>query len=160
MTKKKLAHEKEKMGRPSEYTPELAEYICQLISTHACSVHTLIEMYALPDHRTIYNWLNTYPDFFHNYMQAKHNQAHILADEILKVPENIPTYFDKEGTLRTDNGMLGVAKLKIEALRWSAARLAPKHYGDNKATEVNNKEVDQDIKKRYQEMDEKNKKEC
>jgi hypothetical protein len=146
-------------GRPTDYTTELGQRICKLISTHPFGLPTLIEQYNLPDRQSIYNWLNTYPDFFDNYMKAKHDQAHILADEILVVAKEIPTLIDKEGNVRIDSGMLGRAKLQMDALRWSAGKLAPKWYADNKTEQVQNNEVHEDAIKRKKELDAKNKKE-
>ena len=149
----------DKPGQPTKYTKTLADRICKLIATHAVGLPTIIKDYGLPDRQTIYNWLNIYDEFFDNYMRAKQEQAHILADEILEVANHIPIYEDKEGNDRIDSGMLGRAKLQMDALRWSAGRLAPKWYGDQKVEEVQNKDLHEDVVKRKQELDEKNKKE-
>jgi len=149
----------EKRGQPTKYTKELADKICNLVSTHPVGITTLIRDYGLPDRQTIYNWLNTYIDFFDNYMKAKEKQAHVLADDSLEVCKRIPVYTDKEGNERIDSGMLGRAKLELDAIRWSAGKLAPKWYGDSKHQAPVNNEVDDDCKKRYQELDQRNKKE-
>ncbi len=159
VTKRKDPKDFLKLGRPSGYTPEMGERICKLIATHPYGLPTLIQMYDLPERQTIYNWLNHFPDFFDNYMRAKQDQAHILADQILVVSDTIPTYEDKDGNDRIDSGMLGRAKLQMDALRWSASKLAPKWYADNKPEQVQNTEVHEDVIKRKRDMDEKNKKE-
>jgi hypothetical protein len=147
-------------GQPTQYTPELADEICRLISTSPKSLHDIIKENNLPTRETIYNWLRKYDDFFHNYMQAKQNQAHVLVDEMLILHKEIPVYNDKEGNPRIDNGMLGRSRLQMDTLRWCAANLAPKWYGDSKQKEVVNSEVDEDCKKRMAEMDAKNRKDC
>ena len=43
-------------------------------------------------------------------------------------------------------------------MKWHASKLKPKKFGEAKAQEPNNTEVDDDCKKRYAEMDEKNRK--
>ena len=148
-----------KDGRPTDYTPEIAKKICDVISTHPYGLPTLVKMFDLPDRACIYNWMNAHPEFFDNYMRAKEQQAHLLADAILEVPGELPTYEDKEGNQRIDNGMLGRAKLQIDALRWSAAVLAPRFYKENKNQEPNSIEIHKDIIKRKHDLDEKNKKE-
>lgn len=152
---------KNKGGQPTKYTKILATRICDLIATHPYGLPTLIRIFPeLPDRQTIYNWLQAHREFFDNYMRAKEQQAHLLADEVLEVPNNVPTYEDKDGHERVDNGMLGRSKLQMDALRWSASVLAPKFYKENKNTEnASNLEVHNDAMKRKHELDEKNKKE-
>jgi hypothetical protein len=159
MTKTKEPKVKAKMGRPTDYTPEMGKKICDLISTHPYGLPTLVKMFDLPDRTCIYNWMNANIDFFDSYMRAKEKQAHLLADEVLQVANDVPTYEDKEGNPRIDNGMLGRAKLQMDALRWSASVLAPKFYKENKQNENSNAEIHQDSIKRKQELDEKNKRE-
>lgn len=158
MTKKKDPKDYLKKGAPTFYTPELAKKICHLISTHPKGLTTIIKMYDLPDRQTIFNWLNEYPDFFDNYMLAKEKQAHVIADETLAVNEEIPTYFDKDGVERIDNGMINRAKIKADALRWNAAILAPKHYNKDREQKASTNMLPE-LQTRKQNLDEKNKKE-
>lgn len=153
---------KAKMGAPTKYSKELADKICKLIATNPVGLTTLIKLHNLPDRQTIYNWLNLYGDFFDNYMQAKKQQAHVIADEMLEVHNDIPTYFDKDGNEKIDNGMLGRAKLKMEALRWSAARLNPKWYSEKTVNTDDGKddEMDKDLEERRKELDQEYKREC
>ena len=151
--------ERDNFGRPTIYTEELASRICDLIATHPDGLPSLIRMYPeLPDRQTIYNWLQRYRDFFDNYMRAKERQAHLLADEILEVAKDVPTYEDKDGHTRIDNGMLGRSKLQMDALRWCAGVLAPRFYKEGKNTDNTNSELHADAVKRKHELDEKNKK--
>jgi hypothetical protein len=149
----------EKPGQPTKYTKALADKICKLVSTNSRGLTTLIKENKLPDRQTIYNWLNTYAEFFDSYMQAKRDQAHVLADEILEVANNIRTHKDKDGNERIDAGILGQARLQVVALQWSAARLAPKWYGENKHEETKNTDMLQELVDHKNKLDEKNKKE-
>lgn len=154
-----MTTKKNKGGQPTKYTVEMAQRICDLISTHPYGLPTLVKMFNLPDRTCIYNWMNANPEFFDNYMRAKEQQAHLLADEILEVPNNTPTFCDKEGNERIDSGILGRAKLQVDALRWSAAILAPRYYKESKEKESSNIDIHNDAMKRKKELDEKNKKE-
>ena len=82
-----MAKKYEKPGQPTKYTKTLADKICKLISTNSRGLTTLIKENNLPDRQTIYNWLNTYAEFFDSYMQAKRDQAHVLADELSSILE-------------------------------------------------------------------------
>lgn len=147
-------------GRPTLYTEELGRRICDLIATHAHGLPTIIRIYPdLPDRQTIYNWMQRYRSFFDSYMRAKEQQAHLLADEVLEVSKNVPTYEDKDGINRIDSGMLGRSKLEMDGLRWSAGVLAPRFYKETKNAEQSNTEIHKDLMKRKHELDEENKKE-
>lgn len=146
-------------GQPTKYNPEIAEKICSLIATNAKGLNVLIKENNLPDKQTIFNWLHKYPEFFDHYMRAKENQAHVLVDKMLIIPNEVPVIYDKEGNVRIDSGMLGRAKLEMDSLRWCASILAPKFYSDAKKQEPLNTELADDSKRRYQQqLDEKNKK--
>ena len=44
-------------GRPTIYTKELAERICELVATHTIGIKALCKMYDdLPDQHTIKQW--------------------------------------------------------------------------------------------------------
>ncbi len=153
-----MTTKKGKGGQPTKYTPQLAQRICALIATHPDGLPTIIRNNPdLPDRQTIYNWLQVHREFFDSYMRAKEQQTHLLADEVLEVAKDVPTYSDKDGNERIDNGMLGRSKLQMDALRWSAGVLAPKFYKENKKEE-NSTELHEDVMKRKSALDEKNKK--
>jgi len=119
------------MGRPTNYTPELAEYVCNIISTHACGLNKLKKMYKnFPDKSTIYAWMHTHEEFSNQYLVARQKQATVLADSMLDISDEIPVIEDKDGNERIDSGMLGKAKLNYEILKWHASKMAPKIYGD------------------------------
>lgn len=120
-------------GRPTTYTPELGQYVCDIISTHACGLNKLTKMYErFPDKSTIYAWMHANSEFSNQYLIARQKQATVLADAMLDIVEQIPTLEDKEGNERIDSGMLGKAKLEYEVLKWHASKMAPKIYGDKK----------------------------
>lgn len=116
------------MTFPTDYTEELGEHICRLIATNAMGLERIIAKYDLPGKSTIYDWLARHPAFFDSYMEAKRMQAHVLVDEMLDIPDAIPKMIDKDGNERIDSGLLGQAKLKIDTIKWSAERLAPKFF--------------------------------
>lgn len=122
-------------GRPCMYTKELGDRICNLIATNACGLSRLTKEYGLPDKQTIFNWIQTIPEFLDQYLTARKFQSHVIADEIIDMAPNISTFEDKEGVERIDSGILGRAKFDFEAKKWHASKLEPKIYGDNKQVE-------------------------
>ena len=131
-------------GRPTTYTPELAKYVCDMIATHECGLSKLTKMYErFPDKSTIYLWMHAHEEFSHQYLEARKSQACVLADSMLDIPDNIPTFEDKDGVERIDSGMLGRAKIELEALKWHASKMAPKIFGDKQQIETVTHENDQ-----------------
>lgn len=149
-------------GRPSLYTPELAEKICNLVATHPLGIPTLCQIYPeLPAEDTIYSWIATRDQFSEMFWKAKSSQATCLADEILHVARTLESYEDKDGVKKIDSGMLGKAKLEIDALRWQAARLEPKRWADQKKVEEaqnDNARLQSELDMIRRQLDEKNKK--
>lgn len=127
MTKRKAKEDFEEQGRPTTYTDEQADFICDLIASHSLSVAKLIEKYNLPPKETIHLWLSKYPYFMSKYIIAKRMQAIVMTDEIMDISE-CQTYVDDKGVTRADSGMVQIAKMKVEHRKWQAERLAPKVF--------------------------------
>lgn len=115
-------------GRPSEYTLEMAERICNEI----VSGRTLNEIggrEGFPSRCTVYHWLEKYPEFVELYDRAKLAAADFHVDRTLEIAD------DDSG----DDGNDSVQRsgLQVKTRQWIAARLAPSRYGDFNKTEVN-----------------------
>ena len=132
---KRAAPPKEQVkGRPSDYTPELAFEICALIAEGG----TLNEVAAKTcvDRRTILRWIDKHGDFCHRYARARELQGDAYADEIKHLVRRVidPETPDK---LKLEPN---AARVAIDALKWAAAKRAPKKYGDKIATELTGKD--------------------
>ncbi|WP_370632671.1 hypothetical protein [Eikenella sp. Marseille-P7795] len=84
----------------------------------------------LPAPSTVYKWLAESPEFSERYAHAREQQADFYADEIIEIADNCPP----------ETGEVAKAKLKIDARKWKAARLAPKKYSEK--TELDLKSTD------------------
>jgi hypothetical protein len=119
-----------KGGRPSKYTEELANELCDKIATSNRGLaHICAGMDIKPS--AIFTWLQDKPEFAEKYARAREAQADFLADEILEIADN-----SENDTIITENGTLenkewvNRSKLKVEARKWIASKLKPKKYGD------------------------------
>jgi hypothetical protein len=72
------------IGRPSKYTPELADAICAEIAM-GYSLRTICKSESMPCVKTIFNWFRTQPDFLQQYEKAKETQADYLAEDLLDI---------------------------------------------------------------------------
>lgn len=110
---------KSNSGRPTIYTPELAEQICDVIASMPCSLRKMNEIYDFfPVPSTIHQWRKDHSEFSDMYSRSKLIQADILAEEILDIADGCTA----------DNYVQ--AKLRIDTRKWLASKLLPKKYGD------------------------------
>lgn len=145
-----------KVGRPTKYTPELAQEICDAISTSTLSLNELANMHEhWPIAANIWRWRNTNLEFRSMYTQAKKNQVEVSVDFFQELMNEPHKFVDENGHERIDVPML---RVKIDAVKWKAAKLLPNDYGDTKQLETANPEIDDDCKRRMKEQDERNRK--
>lgn len=123
---------KKKKGRPTLYTAELAEEICEIIATNSFGLSILCKQNPhWPDRSNVYEWLRKYPEFREKYAQAKEDQVETYVELIQEMLEEDHHYVDDNGNERVDVGLL---RLKIDAIKWQAGKLKAKKYGDRSET--------------------------
>ena len=130
--------QKPKIGRPTIFKQEIADIICIMLS-EGMSLRQILKADTegkLPAQSTIYEWLIRFPVFAEQYARAREEQADTNADEILEIADEMPPeYTDKEGRTYLDQTFIAWQKNRIEARKWTAAKLRPKKYGDRMAVE-------------------------
>jgi predicted DNA-binding protein YlxM (UPF0122 family) len=126
-------------GRPSDYTEELANTICEYLAD-GMSLKKICEKKEMPSKATVYNWLSHNQIFLDKYTRAREDQADTLADEICDIADDgsRDTYKDENGKTVTDHDVIARSRLRVEARKWVAAKLKPKKYGDKVQTDVQN----------------------
>lgn len=133
-------------GRPTKYTEELANRICEIVATNPEGLPTLCKKFPeLPTSETIRVWRWTKQDFSVKYTEAKRFQAEIMAESIEEIIEDTKqyTYYDENNVKKLDAGMLGLARLTVDSRKWHASKLAPKIYGDKQHIETTVKHEEQ-----------------
>jgi hypothetical protein len=95
---------------------------------------------GMPSTNTVYRWLveKDKPEFRDKYARAREIQADTLAAEILQIADDgkNDTYTDAEGNVRVDYDNINRSRLRVDARKWYASKLAPKKYGDRIQQEV------------------------
>jgi hypothetical protein len=110
------------MGRPSDYSEELADRICDLMMDGK-SMRKVAAMETMPDRSTMLRWLVAHPDFAAKCARAREIQADLMDDRVLETAE------------LCDESNCHSSKVKISAYQWRASKLAPKKYGDKQSLE-------------------------
>lgn len=148
---------KNKGGRPTTYNMDIATEICNAIASSDLGLMHLVKANPhWPERSTIFLWIRTHPEFSNMYTKAKEQQCEVVVEYMQEVMNEPHKYIDDNtGKERTDVPML---RLKMDTMKWHVAKLKPKKFGDIKDPEPVNKELDDDAKKRYKDLDEKNKK--
>lgn len=108
-----------KTGRPSAYNDKIAAEICARIAESDYGLEQVCEGDDMPSARTVFRWLNENDSFRQQYARAKVIQGHVQAERGLK-----------EALSASD---AAIGRLKWDARRWAASKLAPKQYGDKLA---------------------------
>lgn len=120
------------VGRPTLYSKELAERICELTITHTQSLKRLSELYSdIPSPDTVYKWLFKYPEFSDMYDHAKEQQMRLYADETIEISDGLEGCQD-----------IAHAKLRVDTRKWHCARLMPKRYGEKIEASISNESLD------------------
>lgn len=121
--------------RPVEYTEDIAEEVCWRLA-HGESLVSICRDDHLPHCATIYRWLARFPLFCEMYARAREDQADTNADEILQIADEMPPeYTDEKGRTYLDQTFIQWQKNRIDARKWTAAKLKPRKYGDRMAVE-------------------------
>ncbi len=125
-------------GRPTIYSEELAEKICQIVAINPVGYRTLENLYEeIPHYSTLLAWRRKYPWFSERYLEAKRFQAEILVEDIDDlIPNRIIYYLDEKGQERIDSPSAGLLIAKINNRKWTAAKLVPKLYGERQQVDT------------------------
>lgn len=130
---KKQDGQKRPTGRSSIYTEELADRICEVIATADRGLdHYARELDWFPNAATIHEWKSTKPGFGEKYARAKERQGEFLAFQAMTIADDDTRdiRLDEEGREYTDHGRIARSRLRYEAHRWLAGKIAPKNFGD------------------------------
>ena len=114
-----MTDETEKRGRPTAYTHELAEAICQRLAGGE-SLRSICRGEEMPALSTVLLWVvENRENFSEQYERARGAQGMAYGDYVAEVAEDV-----REGGIDPQS-----AKVMIDAYKWSAERMAPKKYG-------------------------------
>lgn len=126
------------MARPSKYSQQLADAICDLL-VDGKSLRTICSTAKMPSRSTVIRWLAENEVFRNQYARARELQADTLAEEILDIADKavLGERLKKDGkgkVLERQTGdMVERSKLMIDARKWYAGKLQPKKYGERVA---------------------------
>lgn len=113
-------------GRPSLYTEEIADLICEKL-TEGMSLRKICQLDGFPKASAVYTWLDKHPEFADKYTRAREVATEDMLEDILEIadhPELDPN--DK--------------RIRIDTRKWAMGKLKPKKYGEKQTLEHGNKD--------------------
>lgn len=125
------------MGRPTDFTPELADLICARLA-EGDTLSAVCRDDDMPHRATVYRWLEAREEFRDRYARACEFRADAWADELLDIADDI-----SRDTIQTENGerpnteWIQRAKLRVDTRKWLMAKAAPKKYGERLDVDAN-----------------------
>jgi len=108
------------MARPSIFTEELANNICERLSNGE-SLLKICEDDEMPDRTTVHRWLleKDKKEFYNKYEEAINIRTENMFDEL----NNIADISDKQESAQR-------SRLRVDTRKWYLSKVMPKKYGD------------------------------
>ena len=125
-----VSEEANKGGRPTIYSEELAQVICESLMV-GMSLRKICELDGMPAISTVMQWLASGKDgFMEQYAHARQVQAEYLLDELIDIADDSADDYEiVNGEERLNQEHIQRAKLRIDTRKWNIEKLAPKKYG-------------------------------
>lgn len=127
----------QKVGRPTDYTQELADEIIETISSSHRGIITLCRINEhWPAETNFYKWIARNEEFRQRYMRAKEAQSDVLMDQIIDIADDSArdtiTKTNKNGDEYEvcNSEWVNRSRLRVEARMKVAAVLAPVKYSE------------------------------
>lgn len=127
---------KKPVGRPSDYTPELADRICAQLAS-GLSLRSVSKAEDMPSCVTMFAWMRKHPEFLKQYGMAKAEAADAMVEEMLDIADDGTNDWmeihDKEGECvgyKVNGEHVQRSRLRVDTRKWIAAKLKPKKYGE------------------------------
>ena len=128
-TPPKASEAPKKTGRPSRYTPELAQEICDRISKGEPLLQ-ICKDDRMPERRTVYDWLERIDGLSAQFARAREEGCDAMAEQSLAIMDGEPlAVFDDAGNKRYDSGSIAWNKNRAEHRLKLLACWNPKKYG-------------------------------
>lgn len=133
------------MGRPTSYTQELADKICEHLADGK-SMRTVCKQIDMPAMSTVFKWLRENQAFSEQYAKAKEESSDAMAEDLLDIADTpvmgeIKT-IKPDGTVEIkQDEMLGHRRLQVDTRKWLMAKMKPKKYGDKIDHTTNGKDL-------------------
>lgn len=128
-------------GRPSTYSEEMANTICERLADGESLLAILENGDGMPAYRTVMQWLEAHEDFAQNYARSRAVHADREFERIQQIADDgsndwIESNDPNNPGYRLNGENIARSRLRVDTLKWRLGRMAPKKYGDRTAVEM------------------------
>jgi len=130
-----MAKAKSSVGRPTLYTQELADTICERLSNGE-SMRSIARDESMPAMSSLFKWLREIEAFSQQYAISKEESADALFEELLDIADNSTNDYmmrqSKSGEEyeAVNPEAIARSRLRVDTRKWALSKLKPKKYGD------------------------------
>jgi len=120
--------EKNPVGRPSTFTKEMGDLICERMETGE-SLRSICKDDDFPHLGQVIKWLasNANIEFRLQYAHSRQVGLEVMADEVLNIADQEPV---KTADGKIDNAGVQHQRLRVDTRKWILSKQLPKVYGD------------------------------
>lgn len=126
-------------GRPSTFTQEIADEICERMADGE-SLRAICSSDNMPRRSTVFRWLAADEAFRDQYAHACELRTDELFDQMLEIADTpqigTKSVSKASGIEITEADMIEHRRLQVEARKWALGKMAPKKYGDKVTQEL------------------------
>lgn len=135
------------MARPSKYTQQLADLICERLS-EGQSLRTVCKEEDVPSAQTVFSWMRIYPKFLEQYARAKQESADAMAEEIMDISDDGTNDWMEDQYMKgkspgwkVNGEAVQRSKLRVDTRKWLMSKMKPKKYADKLDVTTNGKDL-------------------
>lgn len=123
---------KDKIGRPTKYTKELADTICEQLA-QGLSMRTISKDKSLPAMSTMFLWLREHEEFSEQYAKAKQESTDAMAEDILDIADDGSNDYTEteDGRMVYNGDSVQRSRLRVDTRKWLMSKMKPKKYGEH-----------------------------
>lgn len=132
-------------GRPTIYSQELADIICEQLAM-GISMRTVCKSDGMPAMASVFKWLRENKEFSQQYAKAKEESSDAMAEDLLHIADT--PVMGEIKTIKPDGSveikqdeMLGHRRLQVDTRKWLMSKMKPKKYGDKIDHTTNGKDL-------------------
>jgi hypothetical protein len=131
-------------GVHTVHSDEIVDTICERLAQGE-SLASICRDAGMPGRSTFMNWLlqNKHEGLQDKYARAREAQADFYAEQIIEISdeESLMSKHSEEGEVEVvfDSTAVARNRLRVDARKWYASKVAPKKYGDKQQVEFTGK---------------------
>ena len=124
-----------KGGRPSEYSQDKADAICELLAM-GYSLRTVCSEDSMPSAATVFKWMREHDEFLKQYEKAKQESTDAMAEDLLDIADDGTndwiTKTNKDGSEyeAVNAEVIARSRLRVDTRKWLMSKMKPKKYGE------------------------------